>query len=161
MTEQTDEASPLDTWELEREIVLTQLYPHPREVVFAAWTDPAALSAWFGPEGLAIETKEADIREGGHWKFDMVGADGTRFENLMQFRRIVAPSLIVADHGDYDPQSPDRFRLTVTFDQQDDGQTVLTLRQLHPSPARRETVIGFGAVAYGMQTLAKLGTWLG
>ena len=36
------------------------------------------------------------------------------------------------------------------------GKTVVTLRQLHPTAARREEVIGFGAVELGYQTLDKL-----
>jgi uncharacterized protein YndB with AHSA1/START domain len=48
------------------------------------------------------------------------------------------------------------FRVTVTFDAQGDGKTVLTLRQLHPTAAQREAKIGFGAVEYGYQTLDKL-----
>ena len=55
---------------------------------------------------------------------------------------------------------PDRFRVTVTFDEQQDGKTVLTLRQLHPSAERRRFVIGFGAVEYGLQTLDGLAAWL-
>ncbi len=35
------------------------------------------------------------------------------------------------DHGGEDPNDPDRFRVTVTFDEQSDGKTVLTMRQLH------------------------------
>ena len=42
-----------------------------------------------------------------------------------------------------------------------DGKTVLTLRQLHPTPERRKTVIDFGAVEYGYQTLDKLAKHLG
>jgi hypothetical protein len=48
----------------------------------------------------------------------------------------------------------------VTFDEQADGKTVLTLRQLHPSPERRRFVVGFGAVEYGLQTLDGLAAWL-
>lgn len=50
--------------------------------------------------------------------------------------------------------------MTVTFDEQSDGKTILTLRQLHPSRERRQIVIGFGAVEYGLQTLEKLAVWL-
>jgi uncharacterized protein YndB with AHSA1/START domain len=64
------------------------------------------------------------------------------------------------DHGTPDPDDPDVFRVTVTFDEQSDGKTVLTLRQLHPSARRRAIVIGFGAVEYGLQTLAALAAWL-
>ena len=42
---------------------------------------------------------------------------------------------------------PGKFRMLVTFDEQSDGKTVLTLRQMHPSRERREAGIGFGAVA--------------
>jgi hypothetical protein len=46
--------------------------------------------------------------------------------------------------------------MTVTFDQQSDGKTVITMRQLHPTKEQREAVIGFGGVEYGYQTLGKL-----
>ena len=67
-----------------------------------------------------------------------------------------AVALIEALHGSDTDDDPDRFRLLVTFDAQDNGKTVVTLRQLHPTPGRRSTVIGFGAVEYGGQTLDKL-----
>lgn len=51
--------------------------------------------------------------------------------------------------------------MTVTFDAQADGKTVLTLRQLHPSRERRQQVMAFGAVEYGLQTLNSLAAWLG
>jgi hypothetical protein len=34
------------------------------------------------------------------------------------------------------------------------------MRQLHPSRGRRQTVLGFGAVEYGLQTLDGLAFWL-
>lgn len=158
-----DEVSPLQSWSLDREIVLVKVLNHPRAKVFAAWTKPEALAAWFGPTGLSIESHEADISEGGIWRFDMVGTfEGKeqRFPNLMRFLEIVPNERIVMDHGSADPNDPDRFRVTVTFDEQSDGKTILTLRQLHPSRERRQIVIGFGAVEYGLQTLEKLARWL-
>jgi len=152
-----------DTWSPDREIVVVKLLNHPRAKVFAAWMDPDALTAWYGPDGLSIETHEADIREGGLWRFDMVGMFGgreRRFPNLMRFLEILPTERIVMDYGTPDPDDPDRFRMMVTFDEQGDGKTVLTLRQLHPSRARRQAVIGFGAVEYGLQTLAGLAAWL-
>ena len=152
-----------DTWSLDREIVLTKLLNHPRETVFAAWMDPAALAAWYGPDGFTIETHEADIREGGVWRFDMVGVfedEERRFASLMRFLEIVPNERIVTDYGTPDPQDPDRFQMTVTFDEQADGKTVLTLRQLHPNRERRQAVIAFGAVEYGLQTLNGLAAWL-
>ena len=83
-----------------------------------------------------------------------------RFPNLMRFLEIVPNERIVMDYGTPDADDPDRFRMTVTFDEQTDSKTVLTLRQLHPSRERRQQVISFGAVEYGLQTLDGLATWL-
>ncbi len=64
------------------------------------------------------------------------------------------------DYGTPEPDDPERFRMTVTFDEQSDGKTVVTLRQLHPTRERRSAVIAFGAVEYGLQTLDGLVAWL-
>jgi uncharacterized protein YndB with AHSA1/START domain len=143
-------------WPLDREIVLSRVIDAPREHVFDAWTDPEQLGSWFGPRGLAIVTHESDIRVGGSWRFDMVGANGARYDNRMTFLRIDRPRLIEVDHGPDKEDDPRKFRMLVTFDEQTDGKTVLTLRQMHPTRAAREAGIGFGAVEFGYQTLDKL-----
>ncbi|TAJ84652.1 SRPBCC family protein [Reyranella sp.] len=143
-------------WPLDREIVLSRVIDAPREDVFDAWTDPEQLAAWFGPKGLAIETHEIDVRVGGVWRFDMVGANGVRYDNRMTFLRIERPHLIEVDHGSDKDDDPGKFRMLVTFDAQTDGKTVLTLRQMHPTRARRDAGIAFGAVEFGGQTLDKL-----
>lgn len=143
-------------WPIDREIVLSRVIDAPRSVVYAAWTDPDQIQAWFGPEGFAIETKEINLSPGGVWRFDMVAPGGTRYTNRMVFLRMEAPALIEVEHGSDQDNDPGRFRTLITFDEQSDGKTVLTLRQMHPSKARREAAIGFGAVEYGGQTLGKL-----
>ncbi len=154
MTSSTNPA--LDQWALDREIVLSRVIRARRDVVFSAWTDPQHLPKWFGPAGFEIETKEIDIRVGGLWRFDMIAPNGRRYTNRMQFRRIEPPTLIEFDHGADDNDDPGQFRTTITFDEQSDGKTVITLRQLHPTKAQRDAGIGFGAVEYGYQTLEKL-----
>ena len=94
--------------------------------------------AWFGPAGFKIETREIDIRVGGVWRFDMLAPNGQRFTNRMRFRRIEPPHLIEIDHGSDMDDDPARFRSTITFDEQSDGKTVITLRQLHPTKAQRD-----------------------
>ena len=142
-------------WPLDREIVLARVIDAPRESVFDAWTDPEQLAVWFGPRGLTIETHESDIRVGGVWRFDMVG-DDVRYDNRMTFLRIDRPRLIEVDHGPDKDDDPRKFRMLVTFDEQTDGKTVLTLRQMHPTRALRDAGVGFGAVEFGGQTLDKL-----
>jgi len=150
----------LDQWALDREIVLSRVISARRDVVFSAWTDARHLPNWFGPADFEIETKEIDIRVGGLWRFDMVAPNGRRFTNRMIFRRIERPTLIEFDHGTDDDDDPGQFRTTITFDEQSDGKTVITLRQLHPTKAQRDAGIGFGAVEYGYQTLEKLARYV-
>lgn len=159
MTSSTNAA--LSQWALDREIVLSRVIDARREIVFSAWTDPKHLPNWFGPAGFTIETKEIDISVGGLWRFEMIAPDGQRWPSRMQFRRIERPALIEFDHGADSDDDPTRFRTTITFDEQGDSKTVLTLRQLHPTKAQRDAGIGFGAVEYGYQTLEKLARHVG
>jgi len=149
-------ASAWAEWPLDREIVLTRLIDAPRDIVFAAWRNPAQIQIWFGPEGFTLDTKEIDIRTGGMWRFDMIAPDGTVFPNRMVFLQIEEPSLIEVEHGLDQDNDPGKFRMLVTFDEQSNGKTALTLRQMHPSKEMRAEKIGFGAVEYGLHTLGKL-----
>ncbi len=71
----------------------------------------------------------------------------------MVFLRIEAPRLIEIEHGTDKDDDPARFHVTVTFDAQSDGKTVLTLRQLHPTKEQRDATIG-SAWEFGYQTSA-------
>jgi uncharacterized protein YndB with AHSA1/START domain len=77
------------------------------------------------------------------------------------FLRVEAPRLIEIEHGSDKDNDPTRFHVTLTFDAQSDGKTVLTMRQLHPTKEQRDATIGFGAVEFGYQTLGKLARHLG
>ena len=159
MSEQSNQsasASVWANWPLDREVVIARVVDADLETAFRAWTDPAQIVQWFGPDRFTIVSHDIDIRPGGVWLFDMIAPDGTRFPNRMAFQRIEAPNLIEIDHGSDAEDDPNRFRMLVTFDAQDNGKTVVTLRQMHPSAERRGVVIGFGAVEYGAQTLGKL-----
>lgn len=143
-------------WPLDQEIVITRVVDAKREDVFRVWTDPAEIVQWFGPDGMSIETHEIDIRVGGVWRFNMVAPDGTMYDNRMEFLRIDSPNLLEVNHGPDADDDPGKFRMLVTFDEQSNGKTVVTLRQLHPSRAQRDNAIGFGAVEFGLQTLNKM-----
>jgi uncharacterized protein YndB with AHSA1/START domain len=84
----------------------------------------------------------------------------TAYANGELEREIVPDERLVLDHGSDKDDDPDRFRATITFGQQSDGKTVITLRRLHPSKTQRDGTIGFGAVELGLQTLDKLEEYL-
>lgn len=149
------------TWALDREIVLVRILNAAREAVFAAWTDADAFCQWFGPEGFTCTVREMDVRPGGRARFDMISGDGTVFSNRFDYFEVVQCERLVLDHGSDSEDDPARFRVTITLDEQADGKTVLTLRQLHPTVEQRDAKIGLGAVELGLQTMHKLARYLG
>jgi uncharacterized protein YndB with AHSA1/START domain len=149
------------TWSLDREIVLVRVLDAGRDAVFSAWTDADAFCQWFGPEGFTCTVREMDVRPGGRARFDMVAPDGTSYTNRFDYLEVVPSERLVLDHGTDADDDPGRFRVTITLDEQADGKTVLTLRQLHPTAGYRSAAIGFGAVELGLQTMDKLAHHLG
>ncbi len=147
--------------ELDREIVLSRVIDAPRDQVFRAWVEPKRMFQWFGPSGFRCEVRQAgEAQAGTVWRFDMIAPNGHRYDSRMVFLEVIPGERLVFDHGADKDDDLDRFRVTIAFDQQSDGKTVLTLRQLHPSRARRDYTIGFGAVELGYQTLDKLAEYL-
>src|SRR5690348_13034750 len=124
-----DAKTARDTWALDREIVLTRVCDAPRELVFEAWTKSEHVSRWFGPKGFTTTTHEMNVRPGGMWRFDMRAPDGKVYDNRCVYLEVKAPERLVFDHGHDKDDDPTRFRVTVTFDVQSDGKTVVTLRQ--------------------------------
>lgn len=151
-----DERSGSRAWALDREIVLSRVFDAPRDLVFRAWTDKEHFAKWFGPRGFTTTIHEADMRVGGLLRFDMKAPDGTIYDNRIEFLEIKRPELLVFDHGHDKDDDPGRFHVTITFDEQSDKKTVMTMRQLHPTKEQRAIGIGFGAVELGYQTLDKL-----
>jgi uncharacterized protein YndB with AHSA1/START domain len=149
------------TWALDREIVLVRVLEATRQAVFAAWTDADAFCQWFGPEGFTCTVREMDVRPRGRARFDMTAPDGTVYTNRFDYLELVPGERLVFDHGIDVDDDPARFRVTITLDEQADGKTVLTLRQLHPTAEQRRAGIGFGAVELGLQTMDKLARHLG
>ena len=64
------------------QVRLSRTYPVAAEKVWRAWTDPQALTQWFGPaRGKAdVKAAEIDLREGGHFRFNFNLPDGDNNE---------------------------------------------------------------------------------
>lgn len=143
---------------LARTMTLTRRFEAPCDVVFAAWTDPKAIPQWFGPEGFHCETVEIDLREGGHWIFDMVGL-GMRFQNRHRYTRIVPNERIefLMDDGD-DDAAP--MEVTVLMTPEGSG-TRLTHSVVFPSLEAFQAAKDYKAEEMGQTTLSKLAAYIG
>lgn len=71
-------------------------YPVPPEKVWRAWTDPRALSQWFGPGDVqSVTLAELDVRVGGAYRIRFRTPDGEEhgvsgvYEEVIENRRLV------------------------------------------------------------------------
>ena len=145
----------------DREIVLTRDLDAPRELVFAAWTDPDQIGAWWGPHGFTTTIHEMEVRPGGRWRYIMHGPDGTDYPNRVVYREVTPPERLVYDHGDDVDDDPNLFFVTVTFDDLGGGRSRVTSRMLFPTAAHREGALKFGAKELGQQTMDRLARHVG
>ena len=123
-----------------RSIIGVREFDAPRDLVFAAFTDPKHLAQWWGPNGFTTTTHSFDFRPGGVWRFVMHGPDGRDYQNRISFEEIVPPERIVYRHGGSDDVEPVHFKQTVLFEDIG-GRTRITCRSDFPSASARDRVI--------------------
>ena len=64
-----------------QELRLSRRYPVAAEKVWRAWTEPQALSAWFGPGDVnSVLLAEIDLRVGGRYRIRFRTPDGQEHE---------------------------------------------------------------------------------
>ncbi len=113
----------------ERTVVITRVFQASREVVFAAWTDPTHLAAWWGPRGFTNPVCEVDMRVGGKLRIVMRGPDGAEHPMIGTFREITPPERLVFTNIATDSAGTVLLEglTTVTFVEHGDGHTRLTV----------------------------------
>src|ERR1700753_1168821 len=79
----------------QRSIVISRVVEAPRELVFAAFTDPRHLAQFWGPAGFSAPACEVDLRVGGRFYVEMRGPDGASYPCTGTYREIAPPERIV------------------------------------------------------------------
>lgn len=150
-------ANSIDLDKDPRSIIGSRVFNAPRDLVFAAFTDPEHLAQWWGPNGFTLTTHAFDFRVGGVWRFVMHGPDGRDYQNRVTYDEIVPPQRIAYHHGGGDDVEPVRFNTTVTFEDIGKGQTRIVWHGTFPSAQERARVIkDYGADKGLVETLARL-----
>jgi uncharacterized protein YndB with AHSA1/START domain len=156
----------------DRAVTLTRWYDAPREHVWAAWTDPAQLAQWWGPNDFTTPVVRTDLRTGGALRIVMRSPDGRDYPIVGEFLEIEPPTRLVftdladelpADwHAELDRQRPPETRgrplrivVTVTFEERDGG-TLLTIANAFESDGERDAVMRLGAADGWAEMLEKL-----
>jgi uncharacterized protein YndB with AHSA1/START domain len=112
------------------ELTVTRVFDAPREVVFAAWTDPAQAAQWWGPQGFTTISCEMDVRPGGAYRACMRSPEGTKHCRRGVYRQVVKPERLVFSFAweDSDGNPGHEMIVTVTFAEVG-SRTRLTLHQ--------------------------------
>lgn len=85
MNENTADGSP------RREFVFERVMNAPRELVFAAYTQPEHLKNWWGPKDMPIQVHRFELRPGGTFLYGMALPGGGESFGKLVYREIVTP----------------------------------------------------------------------
>lgn len=132
----------MDKDNLPKHVEITRVFDAPRDLVFAAWTEPKHITQWWGPEVFTTPHAEIDLRPGGRFLFQMADPDGNLYPASGIVESVDAPrSLVMISRAMEDEQgnSALEVRNVITFDEID-GKTKITMVMdvLHVLPAMYE-----------------------
>jgi uncharacterized protein YndB with AHSA1/START domain len=101
----------------------------PPSRVYAAWTDPAQLKEWFGPEKVRTRNFTSDPRPGGKYRWDVTSPEGEEMTCHGEYRELVPGKKIVFTWQWEDDEAWENRTSVVTVELSDrDGGTELRLR---------------------------------
>jgi uncharacterized protein YndB with AHSA1/START domain len=112
----------------------------PRDRVYHAWTDPAQLKEWWGPEWVRTRNITADVRVGGKYRWDLTDPDGEEMTAFGEYRELVPGKKIVFTwRWDDDDVWENRTSIvTVELSDRDGGTELLLKHEQLPSEESRD-----------------------
>lgn len=122
-------SEPVQRPQAGHDLRLTRVFHAPRAVVFRAWTDPAQVAVWWGPNGFTNPRCEWEARPGGAIHIDMRGPDGTVYPMSGRFEEVTEPERLVFISAALDARGVPMFEIqnTITFAELPGGRTELTV----------------------------------
>jgi uncharacterized protein YndB with AHSA1/START domain len=111
-----------------------------RDRVYAAWTDPAQLKKWFGPENVKTRNLIADARVGGQFRWDLTDQEGKEITISGGYRELEPGKKIVFTwrlEEDEDWKNHSSIVTVEFFDRQGGTEIPLTHEKL-PNEASRD-----------------------
>ena len=108
----------------------------PPEKVYAAWTDPAQMSKWFGPDSGPVTRAETDVRVGGRFHVVFHSEDGEEHDVSGVYREVVKNERLQFTWAWR--TMPERVSLVTVIVKPDGDGSLLTLihEQFFDEPAR-------------------------
>lgn len=139
----------------DRELVVTRLFNAPAHLVFEAWTKPELFRQWWAPAsiGMTFLACEMDARTGGTYRLEFghpCSDQPAVFHG--RYLEVTPPSKVVWTNEEGDGEGA---ITTVTFEEKN-GQTLVVMRDLHPSKEALDEAIASGSTNCTQEQFAQL-----
>lgn len=142
------------------ELVIVRNFAAPRELVFAAWTEPHHVKRWWGPHGFTTTHCEIDLRPGGAFRIEMRGPDGQVYPTTGTYREVTPPARLVYEEVFGCLDRPDLSSLVTASFADAAGGSQVTVHTLCMSRAHRDGLIEVGVEWGWTQTFERLEGYL-
>jgi uncharacterized protein YndB with AHSA1/START domain len=140
----------------DRTIVLTRTFAAGRGKVFDALTQPDQVPRWFHPARMRVVTYEADVRDGGTFRYVFERSSGAKMEMRGVYQEVDASRRwVYSETYDFSPLC----LLVTTVLDEVRGETVLTQTILYPSTVERDGDFD-GVASSAVDMYAKLERYL-
>lgn len=115
--------------------------------VWKAWTEPEFLDQWWAPHPYKAITQSMDFREGGQWRYHMLGPEGDKHWCMMNYftiellKRFTCDDLFCDEKGNPNTELPrmewivgftesgaaTKVNVTVTFASKEDMEKIVSM----------------------------------
>ncbi|CAA9295769.1 MAG: hypothetical protein AVDCRST_MAG93-4243 [uncultured Chloroflexia bacterium] len=126
-----------------QDLVIKRVFDAPVEQVWNAWTDPAYVRQWWGPDGFTAPVANMDVREGGTSLLCMSSPNFGEHYSTWQYRSVEPMKQIVYIHNLADrdgnavdpvsmgmpPDFPQNQLHVITFNALSNNRTELTVTE--------------------------------
>ena len=125
-----------------QDIIIRREFDAPRDVVFAAFMDPALIPNWWGPRRYSTIVDHMEPRAGGSWRFLNRDADGNEFAFRGVFHTVNAPESLVQTF-EFEP-FPGHVSLDSATFEEHDGRTLMVSASVFQSVEDRDQMVADG-----------------
>ncbi len=126
----------------DREIGMSRVFDAPRELVWAAYTDPRHVANWWGQRNSTTIIDKMDVRPGGEWRYIQRTPDGTEYAFRGEYREIVPPEKLVSTF-EFEGMPGQVAVDSATFEEQN-GKTTITVVSTFDSKEARDGMLQSG-----------------
>ena len=128
-----------------RPLVVSRIFPAPRDVVFQAWSSVDHVKRWFCPAGYTVPQAKVEFRVGGAFEVCMRSPEGQDYWTKGEFAEIVPNARLVIDMSAVGEKDARLFRAhTVVTFADERGATKMEVTQSYTlfEPLARQMIQG-------------------